>query len=87
MTQIKDIYTGKLDARNEVSNPQNNFFKSFIMPPSVNLSDLIDGDKFFIKGYKGSGKTALLYYLNNYLHDLKEETIILKIIQTFKKQV
>ena len=75
MTQIKDIYTGKLDARNEVSNPQNNFFKSFIMPPSVNLSDLIDGDKFFIKGYKGSGKTALLYYLNNYLHDLKEETI------------
>ena len=29
-TTIKDIYTGKLDARNEVLNPNNNFYKSFI---------------------------------------------------------
>lgn len=74
-TTIKDIYTGKLDARNEVLNPNNHFYKSFIMPPSVDMQELINGDKFFIKGYKGSGKTALLYYLNNYLHNLNDKTI------------
>lgn len=75
MTTIKDIYTGKLDARNEVINPNNFFYKSFIMPPNVDIEELISGDKFFIKGYKGSGKTALLYYLNNYLHEKDSSTI------------
>ena len=53
-TTIKDIYTGKLDARNEVLNPNNNFYKSFIMPPSVDMEELINGDKFFIKGFNFS---------------------------------
>ena len=51
-TTIKDIYTGKLDARNEVLNPNNNFYKSFIMPPSVDMKELINGDKFLLKDIK-----------------------------------
>ncbi len=75
MITIKNIYTGKLDARNEVMKPNNNFYKSFIIPPNLDIEDLINDDKFFIKGYKGSGKTALLYYLNNYLHEKDTSTI------------
>lgn len=72
---IKDIYTGKLDARDEVQKTKENFYKSFIFPPNFELDELILGDRFFIKGYKGSGKTALLYYINNYIHGINANTI------------
>lgn len=68
-TKIKDIYTGKPDARDEVMQPNSTFFKSFIMPPNFEIEDLIAGDKCFIRGYKGSGKTALLLYINDYIHN------------------
>ncbi len=68
-TKIKDIYTGKPDARDEIMQPDSTFFKSFIMPPNFELDDLINGDKCFIKGYKGCGKTALLLYINDYVHN------------------
>lgn len=68
-TRIKDIYSGKPDARDEVMQPNSTFFKSFIMPPNFEIDDLISGDKCFIRGYKGSGKTALLLYINDYIHN------------------
>ncbi len=65
-TKIKDIYIGKPDARDEIEFDGNeDFFQSFVMPPNFDIDGLISGDKCFINGYKGTGKTALLYYLDN----------------------
>ena len=67
-TRIKDIYSGKPDARDEIMQPNSTFFNSFIMPPNFDVEELISGDKCFIRGYKGSGKTALLLYINDFIH-------------------
>lgn len=73
--KIKDIYCGKPDAKDEILNPNNKFFESFILPPNFDIDDLVKDDKFFIKGYKGSGKTALLLYINHKLHEQNNNTI------------
>lgn len=62
---IKDIYAGKLDARFEdISLFQNN---NMSLPPSINIDEILKGDKYYILGNKGTGKTALLLYISNYL--------------------
>ena len=73
--KIKDIYCGKPDAKDEIVNPNNKFFESFILPPNFDVDELVKDDKFFIKGYKGSGKTALLLYINHKLHEQNNNTI------------
>ena len=74
-TRIKDIYIGKPDARDEIMDPNSSFFNSFIIPPNFEIDDLIHGDKCFIRGYKGSGKTALLLYLNDFIHQKYPEAV------------
>lgn len=74
-TKVKDLYSGKPDARDELSAPNSPFFKSFIMPPNFELEDILEGDKCFIRGYKGSGKTALLLYINDYIHQKDENAV------------
>lgn len=74
-TKVKDLYSGKPDARDELSAPNSPFFKSFIMPPNFELEDILEGDKCFIRGYKGSGKTALLLYTNDYIHQKDENAV------------
>nr|WP_296474116.1 hypothetical protein [uncultured Acetatifactor sp.] len=63
--RIKDIYAGKLDARYE----DRDLFEenSMTFPPNFNIEDIIKGDKSYIVGNKGTGKTALLLYISNYL--------------------
>lgn len=62
---VQDIYIGKADAKDEIiSQKSEEFFKSFVMPPNFDFEGLIAGDKIFINGYKGTGKTALLLYLD-----------------------
>ena len=62
---VKDIYIGKVDAKDEIiSQKSEEFFKSFVMPPNFDFEGLITGDKIFINGYKGTGKTALLLYID-----------------------
>jgi len=65
--EIKNIYIGKPDAKDEINyDGYDNFLETYVVPPNVNLEDLIKRkDRFFIRGYKGTGKTALLFYLNN----------------------
>lgn len=64
--QIKDIYTGKPDAKDEIATGHvNEFVESFILPPNCELKRITDGDYCFIVGYKGTGKTALLRYIEN----------------------
>lgn len=65
--QLKDIFIGKTDAKNEfISNTiheQERFIDSYLIPDNINLDNFRNGDKYFITGLKGTGKTALLRYL------------------------
>lgn len=63
---IRDIYAGMPDAKDEISTGQaDKFFASFIMPPGLPIDSLLNGRKFLVAGYKGVGKTSILYYLQN----------------------
>lgn len=59
----EEVYTGKLDARYEdiTAFEENNM--SF--PSNIDIDSLLRGDKYYITGNKGTGKTALLLYLSN----------------------
>jgi len=65
--QLHKIFFGKTDAKNElfVDKPQNRqtFLDSFLVPDNIRLSEFESGEKFFITGLKGTGKTALLWYI------------------------
>lgn len=68
MITIKNIYAGKPDAKDEVEvEGINSFLQNYVMPDNFNIISLIEGTGYFITGYKGTGKTALLYYLDNYI--------------------
>lgn len=74
MVQIKDIYAGKPDAKDEIeSEGLNPFLANYVMPSNFNLDSLVDGTYYFVTGYKGTGKTALLYYIDNYIKRIDEQ--------------
>ena len=63
---IKDIYAGMPDAKDEINTGEaDKFFASFIIPPALPTDNLLNGKKFLVAGYKGVGKTSILYYLQN----------------------
>lgn len=75
MVKIKDIYAGKPDAKDEVEVEGSEYFlESYIEPISVNIDSLIRGTNYFITGFKGTGKTALLYYLDNRIKEFDPVT-------------
>ena len=70
---LKNIYFGKTDAKNELNEntpeQRKNFKDTFLLPAQFNLSDFVEGKKYFIYGLKGTGKTAFLRYLSIYIED------------------
>lgn len=66
---IEKIYLGEVDSKNELLKQKRvdstDFFDSFSMPRRVNLDDYLTGQKYYIYGLKGTGKTALLRYLHD----------------------
>lgn len=70
---IGDIFFGKTDAKHElISGEQSDvkrFMDSFIIPKNIRLNDYYEGRKFLLTGLKGTGKTALLRYLDNKVKD------------------
>lgn len=67
---VKDIYSGKPDAKDEINfEGLSGFIKTFIVPQNSDLESLITGNHCFISGYKGTGKTALLFYLDNLIRE------------------
>ena len=69
---IKDIYIGKPDAKDEINfDGIEGFVSSYVTPDTFDIDGLIDGTPCFVTGYKGIGKTALLFYLE-YLIKLKD---------------
>lgn len=72
---VQDIYIGKADAKDEIiSQKSDEFIKSFVLPPVFDFEGLISGDRIFINGYKGTGKTALLLYLDAICKERDEST-------------
>lgn len=66
--KIKDLYAGKPDAKDEINyDGLEGFINTFVIPDSICIEDLIEKDKFYITGYKGTGKTALLFFLDDYI--------------------
>ncbi|MCX9447057.1 hypothetical protein IG558_17785, partial [Vibrio cholerae] len=66
--ELRDIKLGNLDAKNELlsdtEEERNNFKNSFVIPPNLDVQKYETGEKYFILGLKGTGKTALLRYLS-----------------------
>lgn len=71
MLRIGDIYAGKPDAGDEIKEcGYEEFANIFIRPTGVNIDRLACakyGTPIFVMGDKGTGKTALLYYLEKYV--------------------
>lgn len=69
--KIKNIYLGEVDAKNELLKQKraglDYFMNSFSMPRQVDVTDYINGQKYFIYGLKGAGKTALLRFIHDTL--------------------
>jgi len=68
---LGQIQFGETDAKHEVFTQAREgsyvLLNAFQMPPSVKFEQLLSGAKFFISGLKGTGKTSLILYLQNYL--------------------
>lgn len=63
---IKDLYAGRPDAKDEINfDGLDTFIKTFVVAEHFNLDLLIEGKHCFITGFKGTGKTALLFYLDD----------------------
>ena len=77
MLKLKDIYTGLPDAKDEYAYESfDTIKKCFVSPPNFDIDEIITGKKCFIRGYKGTGKTALLYYIANHLLETDEHSCI-----------
>ena len=64
---LKDLYVMKVDAKQELDNLNSpealeRFKQSIFVPSGVNIDSLLDGDRYFLTGEKGAGKTAMLIY-------------------------
>ena len=72
---IKDIYAGKPDAKDEIDfGGVEEFIKTYVVAEHFNIESLISGTNCFITGFKGTGKTALLFYLDNRFKEIDEST-------------
>lgn len=61
-TTIKDLYAGRPDAKDEINyDGLDEFIKTFVVPSNFDIERLVDKNDCFITGYKGTGKTALLF--------------------------
>lgn len=62
---LGDIYFGKRDALNEVDDDDgvDLFLSTFTNPQGIDVEDYLTGRKFFIRGRRGTGKTALLRFI------------------------
>lgn len=75
MKKMGEIDFGPTDARHIIfadKRDQKNFGKLFLRPANVDLKRYLDGRKAIVYGIKGSGKSALLKYLEIELGDSAE---------------
>lgn len=86
--KLNELFLGKVDAKNEIledlSEQKNLFMTSFFCPDNVVLDDFYKRKRYFILGYKGTGKTALLRYIET---NLKQEKNIHSLFLLFKTAI
>lgn len=83
-TCIRDIYLGRLDAKDEVVvEGIDQFVESFVLPENINIDAVFNNSQCFVSGYKGTGKTAMLYYLEDYF--LKKDARTVSTFIPFKE--
>ena len=75
---IKDIYVGEEDTTRELeigdSKVAAQFYNSYFLRNDTDYKDFVSGNKFFVYGYKGAGKTAFLRYVGESFNRDKEYT-------------
>lgn len=62
---LADLNFGNVDAKLEFSDARRNspsFFDSYLVPENIRIEDFERGKRYFIKGFRGTGKTSLLRY-------------------------
>ena len=64
---LKDLYIMKVDAKQELDNMNDikditRFKQLILVPDGISIDSLLDGDRYYLTGEKGAGKTALLIY-------------------------
>lgn len=64
---LNDIYVMKVDAKQELDNlkrpeDEERFLQLILEPDGININQMLDGERYFFTGDKGSGKTAMLIY-------------------------
>lgn len=73
--KIRDLYVGKPDAKDEVNfQGFDDFVKAYVVADHFNIDSLTSGSNCFITGFKGTGKTALLLYLDDVLRKADNST-------------
>jgi len=73
--KLGDLHFGKRDAIEETESSLESldfFISSFYILPDIDTADYVSGEKCFIRGRKGTGKSALLQYIAQ--HSLNPET-------------
>jgi hypothetical protein len=73
---LGDLYFGMRDALDEGEGGADSlefFLSSFTTPQGIDVEDYVSGKKFFIRGRKGTGKTALLRYIAQHSLNPKAE--------------
>ena len=87
MPVLKDINFGDVDAKNEILKQnrvgERHFFDSYSIPDRIEITEYLDGRKYFVLGLKGTGKTALL----RYMHDKVVQEKCLSELILFKSHV
>lgn len=82
---INQIVFGKTDAFNELNTfGQDYFVGSFVSNPKYHVDEFISGSRYFICGKKGTGKSALLKYLE--CHFMEDKTNLVFPIR-FKSEI
>lgn len=88
--QLKDIFIGKTDAKNEfIGNnieEQEKFIDSYLIPENIHVNEFQNGKKYYITGLKGTGKTALLRYLELSFQKEKDESSFILFKSEFSEE-
>ena len=78
--KFSEVYAGKPDAGDEIREKgYQEFAENYIEPSGVNIKGLassIYGTPFFIIGDKGTGKTALLNFLERYIQNIDHSSCV-----------
>jgi hypothetical protein len=65
---FKDLYFGKSDSKNELAGDRDDFIRSFVDLNRI-TEDVVAGEKTLVLGPKGTGKSALAWYLQASQYD------------------